>query len=480
MPDQALEDAATRPRTAARHHPPPAGLLRRHQPVEGELDLADALDLDAAMTRGAEQLRLAGSTESLDVRRPSPPASSPATSSPSTSTPTTTPGPTTSDEAPPGRPLRAPLRGRDHWHQQRSELGPGGEPPPRRHRRPGPHLVRQPRHHRHGQARHRPQRAPPCRRLRDPRPPRRTDPATHSTCVFPWCTRPARTADCDHVIPYAEGGTTCSCNIAALCADDITDSRPIRPGPTPSSNPGPSCGPAPTATSSSATTPAPSTSPPTDTPVCRPTHPTSSRTAPTPADPTRRGHRHARRSVNAFTRPCERAIEPPDPVFSRRRVSRRLIPAHGAMVSTSSTTGGQGPPSACPRSARACARFRQAQPPVARARPRRAPLWFRQAQPPAVTVRPRRAPLGFDKLNHRRSRSALGVRPLVSTSSTTGGQGPPSACAPWFRQAQPPVVAVQPRRTAQRIRRGPATGSGPDPQRTRRTRPSSQTGPADS
>ena len=28
------------------------------------------------------------------------------------------------------------------------------------------------------------------------------------TCVFPWCTRSARKIDADHVIPYAEGGTT--------------------------------------------------------------------------------------------------------------------------------------------------------------------------------------------------------------------------------------------------------------------------------
>ena len=28
------------------------------------------------------------------------------------------------------------------------------------------------------------------------------------TCVFPWCTRSARKTDADHVIPYAEGGTT--------------------------------------------------------------------------------------------------------------------------------------------------------------------------------------------------------------------------------------------------------------------------------
>ena len=37
------------------------------------------------------------------------------------------------------------------------------------------------------------------------------------TCVFPWCARPARRTDCDHVIPHANGGPTCSCNIARLC-----------------------------------------------------------------------------------------------------------------------------------------------------------------------------------------------------------------------------------------------------------------------
>jgi len=37
------------------------------------------------------------------------------------------------------------------------------------------------------------------------------------TCVFPWCTRPAESCDLDHVIPYAEGGTTSSDNIATLC-----------------------------------------------------------------------------------------------------------------------------------------------------------------------------------------------------------------------------------------------------------------------
>ena len=37
--------------------------------IHGELDLADALDLDAALAQGAETLQAGGSTDSLDVRR---------------------------------------------------------------------------------------------------------------------------------------------------------------------------------------------------------------------------------------------------------------------------------------------------------------------------------------------------------------------------------------------------------------------------
>src|SRR4051794_27459303 len=36
-------------------------------------------------------------------------------------------------------------------------------------------------------------------------------------CVFPWCHRPARRCDKDHVIPHARGGPTCPCNLAPLC-----------------------------------------------------------------------------------------------------------------------------------------------------------------------------------------------------------------------------------------------------------------------
>jgi hypothetical protein len=41
------------------------------------------------------------------------------------------------------------------------------------------------------------------------------------TCVHPYCTRPARLCDCDHVIPFNpdddDGGPTCPCNLAPLC-----------------------------------------------------------------------------------------------------------------------------------------------------------------------------------------------------------------------------------------------------------------------
>ncbi len=36
-------------------------------------------------------------------------------------------------------------------------------------------------------------------------------------CVFPWCTRPARHCDTDHITPYNQGGATCDTNLAPLC-----------------------------------------------------------------------------------------------------------------------------------------------------------------------------------------------------------------------------------------------------------------------
>jgi hypothetical protein len=37
------------------------------------------------------------------------------------------------------------------------------------------------------------------------------------SCVFPWCSRPARACDADHVVAYDEGGPTCDRNLAPLC-----------------------------------------------------------------------------------------------------------------------------------------------------------------------------------------------------------------------------------------------------------------------
>ncbi len=69
MPETALEDAqqAAEGRHVTFHHSQVS--FTGTTTVEAELDLADALDLDTAITAGAEQLRLAGCTEPLDVRR---------------------------------------------------------------------------------------------------------------------------------------------------------------------------------------------------------------------------------------------------------------------------------------------------------------------------------------------------------------------------------------------------------------------------
>ena len=111
--------------------------------VHGELDLADALDLEQAVAGLATQLKDLGSTDPWTSAAPQRSGSSPATSSPS---PFPTPGwlrralrarlETTSDAA--DRSLRPPLpsRPRRRRHRQARERQPAD------HRRPGPRLVR--------------------------------------------------------------------------------------------------------------------------------------------------------------------------------------------------------------------------------------------------------------------------------------------------------------------------------------------------
>ena len=121
MPEQAMADAqrAADGRHVRFHHDQVSfnGTTR----IEGELDLADALDLDAALSAGAEQLALAGSTESLDVRRAMAAGEiarhqlalelrSPRVVEQRGTSGQSRPRATHQNQAPPGRPPRPPLR----------------------------------------------------------------------------------------------------------------------------------------------------------------------------------------------------------------------------------------------------------------------------------------------------------------------------------------------------------------------------------
>jgi len=180
--------------------------------VEAELDLADGLDLDAALGHGAAQLAALGSEDTLDVRRsvaldleaPEQPA-----------------------------PVRKPRQVVLYVHLTEDAItgDPGGLHLARVENTrsfvdtdqvrswcgsPDAHVVVKPvidlNDHIHVGAYEVPDRLVEQATLVD----------LH--CVFPWCTRPARRlrpdghrADCDHTQAHAAGGSTCSCNIAPLC-----------------------------------------------------------------------------------------------------------------------------------------------------------------------------------------------------------------------------------------------------------------------
>ena len=273
--------------------------------ITGEIDYLDALDLDDALRAEAQRLGDLGNTKTLDQRR--------ATALGNIARRDLTLDYPTTQPTDAHRPRR-----RGHARGNQKARGPaGGAPPP-------PLRVSHPRH--------RPR--PECQRLAVGRVENTRSPVTAETirdwvgrpdlhvtvkpvvdlaehvsveayevpdriaepaalrdisCVFPWCTRPARRlrpdqhpCDNDHPIPYHQGGPTCSCQIAPLCR---RHHRLKTHGgwPTTSSNPAPTCGPAPTATSTSATTPAPSTSHETTTAAHHPQTPDA--TQPPPARP---------------------------------------------------------------------------------------------------------------------------------------------------------------------------------------------------
>ena len=200
--------------------------------VEAEVDLADALDLDTALSAGAAGWPTSARPPRWTCAAPKPSARWPATSSPSDLDTTDR----HRDRRPPTRPAggaaRAPLRARDHRARREAAPGPGGEHPlasstPTRSApgaaAPGTTVTVKPVH--------RPDRAPP--RGRSTRSPTGSPPGVQRdlTCVFPWCTRPAEACDNDHVIPYTEGGPTASDNLGpALPAPPPAQDPPLRLG----------------------------------------------------------------------------------------------------------------------------------------------------------------------------------------------------------------------------------------------------------
>jgi hypothetical protein len=218
MPDQALENAqkAADGRHLTFHHDQVS--FHGTTFVEGELDLADALDLDAVISHGAEQLKLCGATEPLDVRR-SMAAGELARKQLVIDLSGTTGGPAE-------RPVTKPRQVVLYVHLSEQAITDASN---------GLDLARVENHRRGVTADQvrtwcaNPDTAVVVKPVIDldehvgvdsyevPDRLREHAELRHGYCAFPWCTRAARRCDCDHVIAYDQGGTTCSCNIAPLC-----------------------------------------------------------------------------------------------------------------------------------------------------------------------------------------------------------------------------------------------------------------------
>ena len=185
--------------------------------VDGNLDLADALDLEAAVAADAHEQLLLGSTESLDVRR-------------ATAVGNLARGQATLD-LPNGEPApSAPHRKRAvvlHVHLEHAAiLGAGGLARVEETRgpitaaqvrdwcgNPNTQVTVQPvldlADHLHVNSHEASARLKLQTQLRD------------ATCVFAFCFRPAENCDCEHRVPHDpdrdDGGPTCTCNQAPCC-----------------------------------------------------------------------------------------------------------------------------------------------------------------------------------------------------------------------------------------------------------------------
>ncbi len=219
MPDHAEENAQ---RAADGRH-----VTFHHQQVsftgttylEAELDLADALDLDAALARGAETLAVAGSTESLDVRRA---IAAGELARRQLALDLTTAAEQTGTTTKASRPRqvvlyvhlsKAAITGTsdcvDLARVENTRCGVTADQVRTWCANPDTQVTVKPvidlDEHIHVDAYEVPERLQEQTELRD------------LACVFPWCTRPARRCDSEHCLPHDQGGSTCSCNIAPLC-----------------------------------------------------------------------------------------------------------------------------------------------------------------------------------------------------------------------------------------------------------------------
>ena len=184
--------------------------------VHGELDLADAQDLDQAVSQLAAQLKDLGSEDSLDVRR--------AVAVGELARTQLALDLTTDDDAA-DRPRKGAARsGRSSSTSTSPKPRCPARPAPRGSSRaaiwspPARSATGARRRQHRGEAGPRPRRPRP-RRLSPEVPDRHRElvAVRDRTCVFPWCTRPARSCDTDHITPHSRGGPTCPCNEAPLC-----------------------------------------------------------------------------------------------------------------------------------------------------------------------------------------------------------------------------------------------------------------------
>jgi hypothetical protein len=217
--------------------------------IEGSLDLADALDLEAAIAAGARSLADLGSTESLDIRRARAAgelarrqlAFGFETGADNTADPAQTQASGTApSRTKPGRQVVLYV----HLHQS-AITGSQGVDIARVENR-GPHLVTADTIREWLGVDGTKVTVKPVIDLNDetavdsyeiPDRIREAVILRDKTCYFPWCTTPARRCDLDHIVPFAQGGTTTTSNLAPGCRRDHRHKthggwrvRVIRPG----------------------------------------------------------------------------------------------------------------------------------------------------------------------------------------------------------------------------------------------------------